>query len=421
MKIIEYGDDLSRLIDRSSLDFTQALDTSKEIIEAVKARGDEALEYYSRKFDDPAFSVSDLEISNSRVEGAYGLVDEEVIEGIRHAKENIWAYHESQLKTIRNSWSIRLVSGIQVGEKTTPIESVGCYIPGGKAPLISTVLMTVIPAKLAGVERILVVSPPRIHPAILVACDLCGIDEIFQVGGAQAIAALAWGTETIRPVVKVVGPGNRYVTAAKMLVFGRVDIDMPAGPSEILIIADENANPEYITWDILSQAEHTGNEHCVLVTDSRELAEKVVGKIEERARSLERSEMIVESLKNSSVVIVDSMREAVEFANAFAPEHLEIMVKNPDRLAGRIKNAGAIFIGDYAPVAAGDYASGANHVLPTGGAARFSSQLSVRDFLKTSSIQKIDRKGLEVIAKTIKIIANAEGLEAHRRSIEERL
>jgi len=276
---------------------------------------------------------------------------------------------------------------------------VGCYVPGGRAPYPSTVLMTALPARIAGVGRIVVCSPPEVSDGILAACKIAGVDEVYRVGGAQAIAALAYGTETIKPVNKIIGPGNVYVMAAKMLVYGKVGIDNPAGPSEILIIADKSAKPQFIQADLLAQEEHDPDAQAVVVTDSKKLAD---------------------GINNSTVVLTKTISECIEFANDYAPEHLEIMCRNPEKVSQKIRNAGAIFLGDYSPVAAGDYCSGGNHVLPTAGAAKFSSRLGVDDFLRKVSVQNLSKEGLERLKNSIEKLSDAEGFKAHRDSVRAR-
>jgi len=419
MKILGYKDDLSKVIGRKSIGYADAIKTVSDIIAKVKSDGDKALLQYAKDFDKS--NITAIKVSQQEIDEAYAQVGQDFINALTQSKKNLEKVHKKQLEGIAKKWSVKVEPGIEVGERFTPIESVGCYVPGGLAPYPSTVLMTCIPAKIAGVKRIVVSSPPKIPPQVLAACKICQVDEVYQVGGAQAVAALAYGTETVRPVNKVVGPGNKFVTAAKMQCYGRIDIDMPAGPSEILVIADESANPDFIAWDVLAQAEHDPNAQCVLTTTSKDLAEKVFAIVEARSQELLRKDIVKKSMENIHAIIVKNLDEAVEFANDYAPEHLEVMAKNPEKIAGKIKNAGAIFIGEYAPVAAGDYASGGNHVLPTSGAAKYASQLNVRDFLKSTSTQKIERKGLEKIAKTIKTISRLEGLEAHGKSVEERL
>ena len=422
MRTLAYKDreEMEKLIHRSGVDFEQVLDAVNPIISDVRSRGDAALIEYTKKFDKYDLTASNMRVSQEEIKKAYGKVDPSFVKALRHAQRNIGKFHEEQLKTIKKSWKTETEEGVEITEKVRPIESCGAYIPGGRANYPSTVLMTCSVARTAGVERIVVVSPPPITDEVVVACDMCAVDEIYRIGGAQAIAALAYGTQTIKKVDKIVGPGNKYVTCAKLLVFGKVDIDMPAGPSEVLVIADEKANPVFIAADILAQAEHDPDAQSILVTDSKDLAEKVARKVEEQAASLKRREIIMKSLEHSYTVLVENMDEAVLFANRYAPEHLEIITGNASKISEKIKNAGTVFIGEYAPVPAGDYASGENHVLPTGGAARFASALGVRDFLRSYSIQKISRKGLENLAETIETLAEAESLDAHSMAVKNR-
>jgi histidinol dehydrogenase len=420
MKVLEYGkSDLSRVLVRSAIDYGQALKASGEIIEAVREKGDVALREYTRRFDGRA--VRKLRVQADEIEGAYGRVDGSLVRALMKAHKNISRFHRRQYALFGKDWAMMVAEGVECGERFTPIESVGCYVPGGRGAYPSTVLMTVTPAKIAGVSRIVVVSPPPIPDVVLAACRIAGVDEVYRVGGAQAVGALAYGTKSIRPVSKIVGPGNKYVTAAKMRVYGRVDIDMPAGPSEILIIADDSANPEYMACDIVAQAEHDPNSPCVLVTTDRIVAEKTAGWVRELTALSGRRDVLGESLRDFSIIMVKDLGEAVAFANDYAPEHLEIHARNAKKVAKGILNAGAVFVGEYAPVAAGDYATGANHVLPTGQAAKFASQLSVRDFMKSTSVQYVTREGLGGIAGCVSAIALSEGLCEHERSVRARL
>jgi histidinol dehydrogenase len=423
MKVIRYSEKerIGEILDRNTIDLDRAMASVREIIENVRKNGDKALVEYTEEFDGFKLLDDNIRVSREEVLGARSRLDGGLLKALKHAHRNITKFHEEQMERIDKRWDVEIEKGIILGEKITAIENVGAYIPGGRAPYPSTVLMTCIPARVAGSSRIVIVSPPPIADSILVAADICGIDEIYRVGGAQAIAALAHGTESILRVDKIVGPGNVYVMAAKIQVYGKVDIDMPAGPSEVLILADKTAKPEFISSDLLAQAEHDPNAQCVLVTDSREIIEKVEKEIAEQIGSLETRKTAEQSLKNSTAVLTESIEESVEFANLYAAEHLEIMTENPDEIEAWIKNAGAIFLGDYSPVAAGDYASGGNHVLPTGGTARFSSELSVRDFLKTSSVQKITRNGLSRLNDTIAKIAESEGFCAHKKSVDVRI
>jgi histidinol dehydrogenase len=420
MKTLVFGkDDLKAVIGRPGLDYGKTISYVAEIVEGVRAGGDKALMEYTQKFD--SAKPKQLRVSGAELSKAFSSLDSQVVKALERAHRNIRSLHLAQNEGIRREWMHEVTEGVLVGEKITPLESVGCYVPGGRASYPSTVLMTVVPAKIAGVKRVVVVSPPPISDEVLAACKIAGADEVYHVGGAQAVAALAYGTESIKPVVKIVGPGNKFVTAAKMLVFGAVDIDMPAGPSEVLIIADDSANPEYIAADVLAQAEHDPNAQCVLATDSKTLAKEVCETVEKEAKSSEKKEILQKSLANFTVVLTKSTAESIAFSNQYAPEHLEIHTRRAEDDAKKTVNAGAIFIGPYSPVAAGDYASGGNHVLPTSGAAKYSSQLSVRDFLKSSNMQMLTKEGLKKISATITTIARQEGLTEHAKSVEKRL
>lgn len=421
MKVVGYGvkKEIDEIVERS-LDLEPVFDIVKPILKDVRVNGDSAIIEYTRKFDNFNLTPQSIKLPANEIREAYSDVGDSLINALKHAYRNIDKFHREQFKQVNKSWETETDEGVLITENTTAIDSVGAYVPGGRASYPSTVLMTCIPAKIAGVDRVVVASPPPISPAVLVACSLCDVDEVYQVGGVQAIAALAYGTETLRPVDKIIGPGNKYVLAAKLLVFGEVDIDMPAGPSEVLIIADSKANPTFISADILAQAEHDPDARCVLVTDSRKIADEVNTEIREQIKDLKRREVILQSLENLYTVLVKDMIEAVEFTNLYAPEHLEVMTGNPEEIAGEIKNAGTIFLGSYAPVSAGDYASGGNHVLPTGRAARFSSELSVRDFLRRYSVQKISNKGLSNLRETVETLAEAESFDAHARAVKKR-
>lgn len=407
MDVIRYPREVAKaknLIERKTPNSSKVSSVVGEILDNVSKNGNPALFNYTKKFDNFNLTKKNLRVSKAEIKNAYKKADKNLIKALKHACKNIKKFHSEQFKKINKKWNVKIDDGIVIGEKISAIDSVGCYIPGGRASYPSTVLMTCVPAKVAGVGRVVIASPPPISDAILVAAEICGVDEIYRVGGAQAIASLAYGTETIKKVSKIIGPGNKYVMAAKNSVYGVVDVDMPAGPSEILIIADESANPKFIRADLLAQAEHDPDARCVLVTNSPKLPKKIK----------------IKNKKNIACVLVKNLNDAVKFANEYAPEHLEILTKNPEKIEGKIKNAGAIFIGSYAPVAAGDYCSGGNHVLPTSGAAKFASQLSVRDFIKSSSVQKIDKKGLEKLRETIEKLADAEGLKEHKKSVSVR-
>ena len=412
-------DDLTPLLERAGTDYSEATEAASSIMEDVRARGDAALREYTKKYD--GVDITELRVTADEVAEAVADVPPDLLDAIDAAAFNIAKVHKAQLAAIEKKWFTKVVPGVEVGERLNPIESVGCYVPGGLAAYPSTVLMTAIPAAIAGVKRIAVASPPNIPPAVLAACHAAGVGEIYRMGGAQAIAALAYGTETVKPVKKIVGPGNKYVTAAKTLAYGTVDIDMPAGPSEVLIIADGAANPSFIAADILAQAEHDPNAQCILVTDSKELAKKVKKEVVDLAKNSEKKKILKESLKNAAIVLTADIDQAVEFSNQHAPEHLEINTADPVQIEERCVNAGAVFVGPWSCVAAGDYASGGNHVLPTSSTAKFAGQLSVRDFLKSQSIQKITEQGLKGLSPTIITIAEHEGLTEHAKSISRRL
>lgn len=394
------------------------------IIENVKVEGDKALLQYTERLDGVKFSLaSEMLVNRSEISSAYENVSKKFIEAIHKAKERIFKFHTSQMQ---KSWMLYEDNGSILGQKVEPIENVGVYVPGGRAVYPSSVLMNVIPAKLAGVKNIVMVSPPsedgNLSPYTLVAANEAGCDAIYKAGGAQAIAALAYGTETIPKVDKIVGPGNIYVTLAKKEVYGIVDIDMIAGPSEVLVIADSSANPEYVAADLLAQAEHDPLASSILLTDSFETAQSVFAEIKVQMTRMSKVKIIEQSLNDyGAIVVLDSIRQAIDTANIISPEHLELCVREPFESLSFIKHAGAIFLGAYTPEAIGDYVAGPNHVLPTNGTARFFSPLSVEHFVKKSSVIYFTNKALEGIAKDAIELANAEGLSAHANSIEVRL
>lgn len=428
MEISYYDkENLSKLTEKSQEDIEDILPTVSEILKNVKNSKDLSLIEYTKKFDN--VEIESLKVSKDEIKESYLNLKEsnpELLNSLEEASENIAKFHKKQ---IPQEWEIELRKGITAGQIIRPINKVGCYIPGGRAAYPSTILMTVIPAKIAGVENIICCSPPqedgKIMDAILVAADIAGADKIYKVGGAQAIAAMAYGTESIPQVEKIVGPGNIFVTAAKKLVYGNVDIEFPAGPSEVLIIADKTANPEYIAYDILSQAEHDPNASCYLVTDNLKLAKKTKKEIELKTKEAKRKEVIEESLKKfGKIIVTKSIEEAVDISNEYAPEHLIIMTKNneaDEKILKKIKNAGSIFLGKYSPVAAGDYGSGTNHVLPTDRGARMYSGLSTESFLKKPTVQTITQKGLKSLENVVVPIAEYEGFYAHADSIKVRL
>ena len=392
---------------------SQVTEPVQKIIAQVRSQGDRALFHYTRLFD--KVDISSLEVTGEELEAALEQADKALLSVLSSAAENIKAYHSRQKRT---GFSFSPEPGVVLGQKVTPLEKVGIYVPGGTAAYPSTVLMTAIPAKIAGCGEIIMVSPPEISPAILAAAKIAGVDRIFRVGGAQAIAALAYGTQTIPRVDKIVGPGNAYVAEAKRQVFGQVAIDMIAGPSEILIIADEKSSPAHIAADMLSQAEHDKLASAVLITTSRSLAEQVQKELEAQVSRLPRKEIAQASLEGQGkIILAASIPQAMEISNRLAPEHLELMVESPMDYLDSIKNAGSVFLGRYCPEPVGDYWAGPNHTLPTGGTARFSSPLSVDDFVKKSQFTAYSQEALQKAGKKIAYFAQAEGLEAHARSI----
>ena len=389
----------------------------EEIIKNVRGRGDAALLEYSAKFDKA--TLSSLEVTPEEIEEAFLAVDAEFIEIIKEAAENIRAFHKRQ---VRNSFVISEKDGVVTGQKVMPIEKVGLYVPGGTAAYPSTVLMDSVPAKIAGCGEIVMVTPPgkdgKVNPVILAAAKIAGVDRIFKVGGAQAIAALAYGTESVPKVDKIVGPGNAYVAEAKKQVFGKVSIDMIAGPSEILVVADSTCNPKFVAADMLSQAEHDKMASAVLVTDSYELAEAVSAELERQIPALPRAEIARASIDNNGKIIVaeGNLSLAIDIANEIAPEHLELCMDNPFDYLDKVKHAGSIFMGKNCPEALGDYFAGPNHTLPTSGTARFSSPLGVEDFVKTSQFTYYTREALGKVADKVAYFAHKEGLDAHAKS-----
>lgn len=422
MEIVELKNrEWNELLNRSKLDDESVIDTVQNIIHDVRKNGDRSLKFYTEKFD--RVKLENLKVSQNHIQESCKNVDDNVIKALKSAARNIKKFHAAQTP---KEWYIEVDEGIRAGQIIRPIESVGCYIPGGRAVYPSTALMTIIPAKIAGVRRVICCTPPmpdgRVNDVVLAACDIAGADEIYIVGGAQAVAAMAFGTETIPKVNKIVGPGNIFVTAAKKLVYGHVDIDFPAGPSEVLIIADKNANPDYILFDILAQAEHDPKSACVLITTSKTLAETLEHEIRSKTKEMERGDIIEESLQRyGKIIIVDSLQKAVEFANEYAPEHLIINTDHPEIVLKDIKNAGSIFLGELTPVSAGDYGSGTNHVLPTSGCARMYSGLSTESFIKKPTVQKLSKQGIENLKDVVITLAELEGLYAHAESFKKRL
>lgn len=413
---------LDSLLKRSPGNYGQYQDTVQEIVDRVKTKGDQALFELTRKFDWEGIDASNVKVTEAEVQEAYDTIDPQLVETIRKSLKNIREYHEKQKQ---HSWFDTTPEGTMLGQKVTPLASAGVYVPGGKAVYPSSVLMNIVPAKIAGVAHVVMCTPcnkeGKVNPAVLVAAKEAGADEVYKVGGAQAIAAMAFGTESIPKVDKITGPGNIFVALAKKAVSGFVSIDSIAGPSEILVLADETANPHYVAADLLSQAEHDEMASAILVTTSRDFADKVSEEIEGYLKTLSRSEIIRKSLDNYGYALVaETMDEAIETANEIASEHLEIVTANPFEVMMKIRNAGAIFIGEYSSEPLGDYFAGPNHVLPTNGTAKFFSPLGVDDFIKRSSIIYYSREALKDIHKDIIQFAEAEKLTAHANSIRVR-
>ncbi|MDO9492031.1 histidinol dehydrogenase [Acetobacterium sp.] len=423
MKTIIYkqGMDLDTILKRNEDEREDIHNAVLEIIKGVKKEGNAALLYYTQALDHCV--LTHLQVTEEEIEAAFSSVPDELLDIIREAAQNIRDFHEKQLET---TWTYTPKPGVVLGQHITPIERVGLYVPGGKATYPSTVLMDAIPALVAGVRSLVMVTPPgrdgKINPTILAAAKIAGVHEIYKLGGAQAIAALAYGTETIKPVNKIVGPGNIYVATAKKEVFGKVDIDMIAGPSEVLIIADENANPVYAAADLLSQAEHDELAMPILVTTSAKLGAQVIEEVYRQiSEDLNRKEIAKKSVDDYGFVfIVKDLDEAFELSNQIAPEHLELLIKDPMDSLEKVKNAGAIFMGAYTPEPLGDYFAGPNHTLPTSGTAKFSSPLGVYDYLKKSSILSYDQAALQSVYPKIAAFARSEGLDAHAKAVERR-
>lgn len=416
------GNILENLLKRSPNQYSEYEAAVTEIVDRVKDEGDAALFEYAARFDKADLNKDNIRVTDEEIKEAYEKVDAGLIGVIRRAGANIKAYHEKQK---RNSWFDSSADGIILGQKMTPLRRVGIYVPGGKASYPSTVLMNTLPAKVAGVDEIIMATPAgangKVNPVTLVAASEAGADIIYKVGGAQAIAALAYGTASVKKVDKIVGPGNIYVALAKKAVYGHVSIDSVAGPSEILVIADETANPRFVAADLLSQAEHDELASAILVTTSKTLAKKVSLEVEAFVKTLSRSDIIKKSLENYGYILVaDSMDEAVEIANEIASEHLELMTANPFEVMTKIRNAGAIFIGEYSSEPLGDYFAGPNHVLPTNGTAKFFSPLGVDDYMKKSSVIYYSKEALRAAKEDIVAFAEAESLTAHANSIKVR-
>lgn len=413
---------LNDLLKRSPNNYDSYADSVATIVNDVRANGNEAVFTYTKKFDGADINENNILVTREEIEEAYSLVEPELVDVIKKAAKNIEEYH---VKQKQYSWFDSKPDGTMLGQKVTPLYRVGVYVPGGKAAYPSSVLMNIIPAKVAGVNEIIMTTPPskegKVNPGTLVAADIAGIDKIYKVGGAQAIAALAFGTDSVEKVDKIVGPGNIFVALAKKQVFGFVSIDSIAGPSEILVLADETANPRYVAADLLSQAEHDELASAILVTTDMNLAKEVSNQVDDFVAVLSRKDILEKSLNNFGyILVVDTMKEAIDVANDIASEHLEIVTKNPFDIMTRIRNAGAIFLGEYSSEPLGDYFAGPNHVLPTNGTAKFFSPLSVDDFIKKSSIISYSKEALLPIHKDIIKFAESERLTAHANSIKVR-
>ncbi len=413
---------LNTLLKRSPNNYEQFESAVSDIVSNVRERGDEAIFEYTKHFDKCEIGASNIRVTKEEIEEAYQKVDEKLVNVMKRAADNIRIFHEKQL---HNSWIDMKDDGTMLGQKITPIGLSGVYVPGGKAAYPSSVLMNVLPAKVAGVKRIIMTTPPgadgKVYAGTLVAADIAGVDEIYKIGGAQAIAAMAFGTECVPKVDKITGPGNIYVALAKKACFGYVSIDSIAGPSEILVIADETANPLYVASDLLSQAEHDEMASAILITTSEALAKEVSVHADRLAEELSRTEIIKKSLENYGyILLADTMGDAIDAANEIASEHLEILTANPYEIMTKINNAGAIFLGEYSSEPLGDYFAGPNHILPTNGTAKFFSPLNVDDFMKKTSIISYSKEALSKVHEDIELFAQSEGLTAHANSIKVR-
>jgi histidinol dehydrogenase len=413
---------LNQLLNRGKSDLSAISASVKAIVDDVKQNGDKALIEYTKKFDNVTLTPETIQVTPNEIKAAYKKLSTKQVEALKKAASNIAAFHKQQLKT---QWKMQIADGVTAGQVIRPLASVGVYAPGGKAAYPSSVLMCAIPAKVAGVETVVVCSPPTsggdVSAGLLVAADVVGVDAVYRVGGAQAISALAYGTGTVQKVDKIVGPGNVYVTAAKLQVNTDVAIDIPAGPSEVLVIADETADPACVASDLLAQAEHDPQAWAVLVTSSETVATKVNLEMEKQVKSLSRTQIIASSLQKGGLIItVKDINEAIDLTNMIAPEHLQIQTKNPEKVLDRIRNAGAIFLGRYSPVAFGDYSAGLNHVLPTAGYAKIYSGLSSYDFIKTMNYLQCTKQGYKNLQDTAVTIAEMEGFDAHAKSVKMR-
>lgn len=423
MEIIKYPskEDWAALIKRPALDVTTLFDTVRTVLDEVRSQGDAAVKRYEEKFDKVA--LSDLQVSETEMEEARKLVPDDLKQAIRTAKANIEKFHASQRFT---SQKVETTPGVTCWQKAVAIEKVGLYIPGGTAPLFSTVLMLAVPARIAGCKEIVLCTPPdregKVHPAILFAAETAGVGKIFKAGGIQAVAAMAYGTQSVPKVYKIFGPGNQYVTAAKQLVSLKdVAIDMPAGPSEVEVIADKTANPEFIAADFLSQAEHGADSQAILVTSAEGIVSAVADAISRQTAELSRKEITEKALAHSRIIVLKDEQEVIDFTNMYAPEHLIIQAGNYARIAEQIENAGSVFMGPYTPESAGDYASGTNHTLPTNGYAKAYSGVNLDSFIKKITFQEITAEGIRNLGGTIQVMAGNEQLDAHRNAVTIRL
>jgi len=415
-------DEFRAYFNRTSVFNTELTNAVREILEQVRKEGDSAVQKYTAKFDYVELDTPRVDLEKVEMANNFGG---ELLKNFTKAAENILKFHQREMQD-QKSWMLKN-AGAEVGQKVVPLQRVGVYVPGGTAAYPSSVLMNVIPAQVAGVQEIVIASPPdkstgTVNAMVLAVAEFLGIDEIYAMGGAQAVAALAFGTETIQPVDKITGPGNQYVNEAKRQVFGQVGIDSLAGPSEILVIADESANPTLLAADLLSQAEHDVQARSILVTTSAEIADRTITELDKQLMQLERKSITAKSLSEQGAIVkTDSLQEAVALANDIAPEHLELLVENPDEHLNDVRNAGAVFLGSWTPEPVGDYWAGSNHILPTAGAARYASALSVRDFLRYISVIKYDQISLITVGRRVMQMAQLEGLDAHAAAIEKRL
>jgi len=414
MKILKAKDLKPEFFENSEAEYT---DSVRDILKDIKKRGDIAVREYTKKFDN--LDIDNFQLTKAQIKEAYSKVDKETLDALKFAAANIRRFAENQLKSLKD-FEVN-ESGVISGQRIVSIEKVGCYVPGGRYPLPSTALMTVIPAKVAGVKEVIICSP-KISPVTIVAADIAGADKIFNVGGVQAIGAMAYGTQTMSRVDKIVGPGNQYVAAAKKEVFGLVGIDFIAGPSEVLVISDESGNPEFIAADLLAQAEHDPSSRAEVITFSREFAEKISQSVDKQLSILKTKDVAGESIdKNGAIILVDNIEEAISIANKRAPEHLELQMKNPDSIISKLKNYGSLFIGEYSAEVFGDYCSGPNHTLPTNGCARYTGGLSVKEYVKVLTFQKVTKEASKDLIRAASKLADVEGLYAHKNAADIRI